>query len=311
MKNSKVLMLGSGFYSQAISNSKRDFDDNILINWSNLLLEFKGVNELLRLNSPTIAFEEIILNTKGKSASAIESYLKTEICKSIKEAEQELFKDEHIESFIKETINTLTTKYSYVFDLNFTAFSETDFVKSEIDSNHLKRQESRLYDYFIKNESLVWKPHGHVLNSDTIKLGVRDYGLTNYMYSKIFSEFKEWEKKYSYEEVRAIIKSEDGKLLKREPIDKRYNNWLTRFMLFEVDIVGVGLSTDEVDLWWLLTQRARNTKNIKNPTSVNYHTVRSVETTVRDESLRALNVKVIYYNNFNEMWKQLKLKNDE
>ena len=311
MRNSKVLMLGSGFYSQAISNSKRDFDDNILINWSNLLSGFYDVNELLIQNSPTIAFENLVLKDRGKSASNVESYLKTEICKSIKEAEQELYKDEHIESFIKETINTLTTKYSYVLDLNFTASSETDFAKSEIDSNHLKRQESRLYDYFIENESLVWKPHGHVLNSDTIKLGLRDYGLTNYMYSKMFSEFKQWENKSSYKDVLDRIKPEDVKLLKREPIDNRCNNWFTRFMLFEVDIVGVGLSNDDVDLWWLLTQRARNTKNIKNPTSVNYHTVRSVETTVRDESLRALNVKVIYYNNFNEMWKQLKLKNDE
>ena len=44
---------------------------------------------------------------------------------------------------------------------------------------------------------------------------------------------------------------------------ERHGNWVTRFMLYDVFIIGAGISHSEIGLRWLLVQRQRNPARVE------------------------------------------------
>jgi len=55
-------------------------------------------------------------------------------------------------------------------------------------------------------------------------------------------------------------------LMERLPLSANHDacHWVTPFMLRPLLILGVGLSSEEQGLWWILGQRARNLAKVSN-----------------------------------------------
>jgi hypothetical protein len=87
--------------------------------------------------------------------------------------------------------------------------------------------------------SRVWKPHGWVRKPDTLRLGLRDFGLQGAGYRWAFGLHKAEQK---------------GSARSRPRIS---NTWIAKVMRCECRAIGLGLGPDEWGLHWLLTQRAR------------------------------------------------------
>ena len=83
----------------------------------------------------------------------------------------------------------------------------------------------------------VWHPHGDLGAKGTILLGIRQYGL----------QISELEKS------RVKFKSEESE-------DKHYDEdeWYKVAVNAPLVLLGLGLSPDEWDIWWFLTNRTRN-----------------------------------------------------
>jgi len=324
----KMLIIGSGLYRQAFSqaeNAEELLKTNVLTSWHNLLEKFSTINPILAEKNPTIVWERILIHNSSNDVAHIsEDSLKKDVCDLIKKAETEACKIKTVNAFFSKTKEAFDQKYQYVLDLNFTSSCLNKPVvlnKKVIDEYDkvTKKQSKRLFEYFIEGDTLVWKPHGYAGRSCSIKLGYREYGLTGYTYSKAFNYFKAWERKVAidgqitekeYRKVLSKLKNADYDLVKPKNNLPNWNNWVTRFFLAETDIIGAGFSTAEVDLWWLLVQRARNLKNIPKPKrpQINFHTVCDCKEIVRDESLRSLGVNVIYHNSWDEAWQKLKTR---
>jgi mRNA-degrading endonuclease YafQ of YafQ-DinJ toxin-antitoxin module len=125
----------------------------------------------------------------------------------------------------------------------------------------------------------VWHPHGTILQKGSLRLGLRDYGFQPTLFAGAFECFKAWEKEVLGSTVAKQPRSEKeyltlldrAKLLdvqdtssKHKPIEK-HDNWFTRFMLYDVIIIGAGIGPDEFGLRWLLVQRHRNFARVKYP----------------------------------------------
>jgi hypothetical protein len=92
------------------------------------------------------------------------------------------------------------------------------------------------------NRSCIWKPHGCVGQPESLRLGLRDYGLQSSVYAWAFDEYK-----------AASKGDRDAKRGQRV-----MDTWIAKMMELECRIIGVGLSADEWGLQWLFMQRARN-----------------------------------------------------
>ena len=90
--------------------------------------------------------------------------------------------------------------------------------------------------------SAVWKPHGCVSAPESLRLGVRDYGLQPAAYEWAFNEYKA---------------ASDGRP-RRMRRNRVCDTWIAKMMVSECRIIGLGLSAQEWGLQWLFLQRARN-----------------------------------------------------
>lgn len=121
--------------------------------------------------------------------------------------------------------------------------------------------------------SMIWHPHGRVERPEGIRTGLRDYGLQPYAYARAFDRYKNWETRMLGGARRAKPLSRDHHRLLVRRLDELdasaggrkpdpADTWITRFMLLPVDLIGVGISRQEIGLRWLLNQRARNLARI-------------------------------------------------
>jgi hypothetical protein len=106
-------------------------------------------------------------------------------------------------------------------------------------------------------------------------LGLRDYGFQPILYSEAFNLFKRWERDACAQNKKQQITTQDyQKILEKAMAwdneklpslsDKNlHNNWVSRFMLFDVYMIGAGISESEWGLRWLLVQRHRNLARVE------------------------------------------------
>lgn len=92
------------------------------------------------------------------------------------------------------------------------------------------------------SRSCIWKPHGCVRKPESLRLGLRDYGLQSSVYAWAFDEYKK--------ASRGNPDAKQGQGV--------MDNWIAKMMELECRIIGVGLSAEEWGLQWLFMQRARN-----------------------------------------------------
>ena len=279
----QVIVVGTGFHRQVLGQA-----DSPLSSWSTLL---QKVNEIcgfevphVSSNDPVMEWEKMTLNVAcGKSimASKAEQVLKKKVCKVLDGMSREMNQSKKYENNI--LCECLSNSPIHLISLNFDSLAYEQLkpkstVVADTNSKILKKSKKEsisvsktrlLYDRFIcksnSSQSTVWHPHGHVGRPESLVLGMRDYGFLPPSYFYAFNQFKAWENEIAgnlqgNDKYRKLIselalfdeKSSSSKIA--HPAD----NWVTRFMLYPLTFIGVGLSQVEIGMRWLLVQRSRN-----------------------------------------------------
>lgn len=141
----------------------------------------------------------------------------------------------------------------------------------------------RIIEGEINNKTvLLWKVHGDYLSPKSIMLGVDHYSRSMNRIGELFKE--------KYRDDNYL-----NDLLKRK---ERPSNWIDLFFCSDVFFLGFGLDYSEIDIWWVLTKRARMkqmsmTKMPINNRIVYYDTYISKE---KKTLLERLKVEVVSYN---------------
>ena len=117
----------------------------------------------------------------------------------------------------------------------------------------------------------VWFPNGCVARGQSLRLGLREFGLQCAALNTAFNMAKRFETKASkncnspaqrLDEIRRILEalpnSTTGSTNNPFPL-----TWVMEILYRPVLFAGVGLHTDEVGLWWLMCQRARNLARVQ------------------------------------------------
>jgi hypothetical protein len=193
----------------------------------------------------------------------------------------------------------------------FTNRYRSQAIASEAATRNI-REYNRLHSHLSLREGpRVWFPNGSVLpGGPKIRLGLRDFGLQMESFARAFAAFKAWETQVMGGANQATTPEKHAELLRylEAGHGDRFaaaDQWVTRFMLRPVYILGVGLSLDEQGLWWLLVQRARNLARIHAPSQARILLRRGskeqIEMWNRDPSI----VKPIWCDDWDRGWEQV------
>ena len=288
----RIIVVGTGLHRQVLGH-----DDSPLSSWPKFLetvnKEFQVDDTLPALSDPVMQWEQMLCNIANScdqaniqiSASEEEKNLKKRACNSLKEISQEMYQSGiYDNNFLAAKI---TNSSIHLLSLNFDSLAYAKLkpkkqtildgkgalfdlaAKDGVRKNNTKL----LYDRFIcknqDNQSTVWHPHGHLSRGESLVLGMRDYGFLPPSYFYAFKQFKKWERKISddshgiekYQKLLQAMASLDDNT-EASGITHPADHWVTRFMLYPLTFVGVGLSKIEIGMRWLLVQRARNLLNV-------------------------------------------------
>jgi hypothetical protein len=125
-----------------------------------------------------------------------------------------------------------------------------------------------------QKKARLWFPNGSVLRPSTVRMGLNDYGISAFGIKTAFNAAKRWERvnlrgadakdANSFRKIRAALRqaSEDPTYTTQQALDGFPLTWVSELLYRPLIIAGAGLSHDEAGLWWLLSQRARNTARV-------------------------------------------------
>ena len=207
-----------------------------------------------------------------------------------------------------------------VLSLNFEAAwfqgiqeAYTGAVSAEALHGLLKSERKRLSVFKLANGKRIWFPNGMVDDSATMRLGLRDFGLQPSEIRFGFNLLKQFERNNfpnkaittgaDWSESRAVI--EDYLEHNNQPTNPPLT-WVADFIYRPLIFAGVGLSQDELGLWWLLNQRQRNFAHL------NHNKIPPVHILVQQNDSRLsfwqshpFGVKPLVCSNWDQGWKMV------
>jgi len=143
----------------------------------------------------------------------------------------------------------------------------------------LKTGRKRMAAFTLVKNKRIWFPNGLIDDHATLRLGLRDFGLQPAEIQFGFNLLKQFERQnllkpkssgaaINWVESYGVIK---GYLdIEHERIDGQGHQlaspplaWVADFIYRPLIFAGVGLSQDELGLWWLLNQRQRNFAHLR------------------------------------------------
>lgn len=296
----RVIVVGTGFHHQILDDVKsplcswsellkkvsEDFAKSQVCEQTDIN------NDFVLSNDPVLNWEQMVCHLgkfcckckTGVIASELEIIFKKCACKILKDISRDKNNLYQKNNFLADKI---TNSSIHLLSLNFDslAYAKLKAKKQTIVGGKSalfdlaakvgvrKSDVKLLYDRFIcknqNNHSTVWHPHGHLSRNESLVLGMRDYGFLPPSYFYAFNQFKKWERKISgdshgiekYQKLLQALASFDEKN-ETKGITHSADHWVTRFMLYPLTFVGVGLSKVEIGMRWLLVQRARNLLNV-------------------------------------------------
>jgi hypothetical protein len=288
--HSRIIVVGTGLHRQVLGH-----EDSPLSSWSKLLTsiseDYKTSIKGAITKDPVMLWEKMVLEISNRprnqnlrmQAFNAELMLKREVCDLLK---CHSCKSSNIEIFKRNIIcDMMFKRATHLLSLNFDKLIYNHVKTKKISVNNggviqdaknkgIRNKDAKLlYDRTkcLKNdqESIVWHPHGHVDRPESLVMGMRDYGFLPPSYFYAFKQFKKWERKTSgdshglekYQKLLQALASFDEKT-ESSGITDPADHWVTRFMLYPLTFVGVGLSQVEIGMRWLLVQRARNLRNV-------------------------------------------------
>jgi hypothetical protein len=301
----KLLIIGSGFHRHILGNP-----DSPLSCWITLLNRIARQCNInicnINFSNPTLAWESMVTEFVKKDESRANAAFKME--DKMRETAIRILKDEsdrHQNAYLNHPLAIQISKFSgHIVNLNFDHLFDKllgiqDWDKAFPPFLHSPKTKDKQQNYAglyrrhvakrdDTNHAIIWHPHGTTQLPHSLQLGLRDYGLRPSISARAFKYFKRWERnaleqygaklpltEQDYFKLleQAELMDNEGAIFEESDI-KLHDNWVTRFMLFDLVIIGAGLSLAEVDLHWLLVQRQRNFARIsdatKRPSAVYY-----------------------------------------
>lgn len=278
-----MLVIGTGFHRQLFGNEPTSLTD-----WGCLLRETAKQHTLNDIpepsSNPTMVWEAMVMALSSNAPKPIAAHVAEVILrKSVSENLNNYQLPKKANQKQTSFIDRFPNLDAYVLNLNFDHLLDEsigaswDNYRNTTKLPHLsgiqKSYRSNLFQRGCwktgNNIRFVWHPHGTIKNSETLRLGLRDYGQLPSAICQAFKTFKEWERSVCSRKNKEPMTEKQylktlGKLLE---LDKQnhtslnmpnHDHWVTRFMLSDVTIIGSGLSEAEIGLHWLLCQRSRN-----------------------------------------------------
>ncbi|SIQ94677.1 SIR2-like domain-containing protein [Alkalispirochaeta americana] len=150
--------------------------------------------------------------------------------------------------------NVITTNYDYNLEL---AISGKEF--SRKNQGIVNEKKYSVFRHTKNNDINIWHIHGESALPDTITLGFEHYGgqlqhLRNYITGAL-----------NYKNTN-IQKFDIEKIIKNK---NQYTSWVDIFFSNDIHILGLGLNYQEIDIWWLISNRAR----LLNKMNMDIHTI--------------------------------------
>ena len=313
---SRVIVIGSGLHKQVLGeDSLLSSWDQLL---RTLAKENKITPNLpLCAVDPVLAWEQLVAErAAGRGVAAKEEkLLKKSLCSLLKNAAEKVQAQYSSDKVIQQLGQTLKQGGIHLVSLNFDHLAHAGLGKELSVDRFLKAfRADKIQDPVSKSGSVslkslqiedfkllygrkiiaspstetcsaIWHPHGHVSRIDSLRLGMRDYGFLPQSYFCAYQEFKKWEGVVAgkldgaakYKKLIQALEEMDAVQGSKSPVSPA-DNWVTRFMLYPVDFIGVGLSQVEIGMRWLLVQRARNFAKVspEEVPPVIYHDVKAI-----------------------------------
>lgn len=219
-------------------NGLNQLSDNSGPSWNNLLKQLMGYNEFEHDKlTNTMIYERVFLD-RAKPKLKNELFVKEEIAETMKS----ISGNEYYSKIINLNFeNYITTNYDYAFDKTIKISSISDSTE-----NIYSVRRKKMYD----NVNL-WFMHGEIDYPKSIQLGLDHYcGLIGKIDNYLKGNYE-----YEYEKNKIKLNKMKDKLEGTSQYDNV--SWIELFFNTNIHILGLGLDYSEIDLWWILTKRAR------------------------------------------------------
>lgn len=133
-----------------------------------------------------------------------------------------------------------------------------------------------------KREKFIYHIHGDISGVSSIVLGLDHYGgslakIQDFVKGNYYREIKSKSSKKTYPKVPSILhRISSGDTL--NPVDYGFTDsgtgllsWIDAFFFKDIHIIGLSLDFSEIDIWWLLSRRARYMKSHSVNNSIFYY----------------------------------------
>ena len=266
-------------------------------------MEDKPFDTILLPNLMT--YEKIRLNWQNKYHEPNSSTLKKQITSLLGKHSG----NKTCEKILKSGFtNYITTNYDHAIENTFLAMHEAhSILNSEKESGvSEKNYSTRRCTFLNKKNSIVgkvWHIHGDIDHPNSIMLGFNHY--VGYV-AKVDSYLKG---EYASTSNPNITREKIQKIEKKIA-ENKYDNlsWIELFFNTDVHIVGFSFDFYEIDLWNILTKRARLQSSSKPRNKIFYYT-KPIEQVAKDKQSKETNEREIQLEtNKREMLKKLGVK---
>lgn len=292
------LVLGTGFHHWVLGDTK---GYEPLVSWEALLRETASNMKIpwpdTTGNRLSMQWENLILlaaqngyfNTRhnkwvstenAQRAYRIEAEIKCEAARVLREVQTKYPCQSKPASFPKSefwgavvSLNFDTAWFNKE-DVNWKNLHKNGYTRS-VDTSPV-REHIRLNNSFnlataTQKAVRVWFPNGCTTHHESLRLGLRDFGLQVSAIKNAFDQVKKFENIYrtsfnnnwaNYFEVLRPLMDDVSILHPHIELSPLPLTWVTEMLYRPVLFAGVGLCQEELGLWWLMCQRARNLARI-------------------------------------------------
>jgi hypothetical protein len=291
----KTAFLGNGI------NYLSDF----VISWDELLVELMDSNKFEMKYLPNLmTYERLRLNWEATYGTV--DNLKFKIADKLKNRSSNEFIKRILDS---NFTNYITTNYDYsIIKSHLELDINNSIIKNSDEKFYSIRRNISLINSSKKEVGKVWNIHGEIDYPKTIMLGMNHYcGSVGKIDLYLKGKYD-----FSYKRIHPPILTVEEKI-KSKSFD--YISWIELFFSSNVHIAGFGFDFGEIDLWWLLTKRARLMSSLNPSNKIYYYTkpfsqvTREKELELRKrEMLKSLFVEIveveIINNDYKKQWSE-------
>ena len=182
-------------------------------------------------------------------------------------------------------------------------------LKREFDRLTVNRQFSTTQD---SSKRRVWFPNGIHSMPHTIRMGIDDYGAAPHAIQVAYNRLKQWEQQSStsVQSPEAQFQNCAAALLSEHLGEPTFPlSWVAEFLYRPIIFAGVGLSDQEIGLWWLLSKRARNMARVHAQNHV--YILLDAKASKDAWSHNAFGITPIYCDNWDAGWARVVKKAEE